>query len=821
MKIDLHCHSMHSKRPSLWIMQKIGCPESFTPPRELYRTMREKGMTAVTITDHNSIDGCLEIADLPNTFLSDEVTTYFPKDRCKLHVLVYDISEAQHKDIQTARENVYDLVGYLESRQIVHVLAHPLFAVNDRLTLDHLEQCVLLFKNWEINGDQNSDANAVLRQVVEHLTPELIERLADKHGIAPTFAEPWKKNLTAGSDDHSALHLAETYTEVPGAGTLSQFWRGIEQGRSVIHGGGATPRLMAHNIYGIAYQFYRSKLNLGKHANAATLLQFLDKCLQTNATREVTLLGRMHSFVGRQRRAFAADPQSDTIMSMLRAQAERYAASDPKISRVIGNDAAPSGKLEDHWFDFTNAVGNQMLLQLGTRILDRLSHAHVFDAFSSLGGAGALYAVLAPYFVSYSMHAKSKRFATKALGHLGGHDAESAAKQPLRLAHFTDTFYEVNGVARTLQQHARLSRKLGMDCTIVTCDPDKPADGDGVRHFRPIGSFALPEYSELNVACPPFLDMLDYCHQRAFTQIHTATPGPVGLAALAIARILKLPIAGTYHTALPQYALYLTDNDGFVEDFVWKAMIWYYNQLDAVYVPSQSTGDELVDRGITKDKIHVYPRGIDVERFHPSKRNGAMSKFFGDLPGQTLLYVGRVSKEKNLDLLANAFKALCAQMGNVRLLVIGDGPYRDEMRQTLEGFPCAFPGYLDGDDLTAAYASSDFFVFPSTTDTFGNVVLEAQASGIPVIVTDQGGPAENCVAGETGIVVEGGDERALLNAMAQFAADPVRAQRMGDAARRYAEARSFERAFEATWHMYEQIPVQSRPLDLQILASVA
>ena len=99
MKIDLHCHSMHSKRPSLWIMQKIGCPESFTPPRELYRTMREKGMTAVTITDHNSIDGCLEIADLPNTFLSDEVTTYFPKDRCKLHVLVHDVSEVQHSGV--------------------------------------------------------------------------------------------------------------------------------------------------------------------------------------------------------------------------------------------------------------------------------------------------------------------------------------------------------------------------------------------------------------------------------------------------------------------------------------------------------------------------------------------------------------------------------------------------------------------------------------------------------------------------------------------------------------------------------------------------
>ncbi len=820
MKIDLHCHSMHSMRPSLWIMQKIGCPESFTPPRELYKTMREKGMTAVTITDHNSIDGCLEIADLPNTFLSDEVTTYFPKDRCKLHVLVYDISESQHKDIQIARESVYDLVDYLESKQIVYVLAHPLFAVNDRLTLDHLEQCVLLFKNWEINGDQNVDANRVLRQIVDALTPELVEQLADKHGIAPRFHEPWKKNFTAGSDDHSALHLAETYTEVPGAATLSQFWRGVEQGRTVVHGGGAEPRLMAHNIYGIAYQFYRSKLNLGRHANAEALLQFLDKCLQTNATREVTLLGRMHSFVGRQRRAFSADPQNDTIMSMLRSEAERFAHADPNIARLIANGSAPSGKLEDRWFDFTNAVGNRMLLQLGGRILDRLSRAHVFDAFSSLGGADALYAVLAPYFVSYSMHAKSKQFAAKALAHLGNGTAEKD-KEPLRLAHFTDTYYEVNGVARTLQQHARLSQKLGMDCTVITCDAEKAADGEGVRHFRPIGTFAMPEYSEINVACPPFLEMLDYCHQRGITQIHTATPGPVGLAALAIARILKLPIAGTYHTALPQYALYLTDNDGFVEDFVWKSVIWYYNQLDAIYVPSQATGAELVERGISKDKIRVYPRGVDVDRFHPSKRNGCVSKYFGAVGGTTMLYVGRVSKEKNLELLANAFKMLCAQHDNVRLLVVGDGPYKDEMRHVLESYPCAFPGYLDGSALEEVYASSDVFVFPSTTDTFGNVVLEAQASGVPVIVTDEGGPAENCLDGETGFIVRGGSEEAMLKAMARVAADPVGTARMGVAARRYAEGRSFERAFEQTWHMYEDTPVHTLKIDLNVLASVA
>ena len=133
-KVDMHVHSKYSTRPSQWILQKIGCPESFTEPLELYNIAQDRGMDMVTITDHNTIAGCLEIAHLPGTFISEEITTYFPEDNCKLHVLAYDISEKQHDEVQKVRGNVYDLVPYLREQGIVHVLAHPLFAVNDRLT---------------------------------------------------------------------------------------------------------------------------------------------------------------------------------------------------------------------------------------------------------------------------------------------------------------------------------------------------------------------------------------------------------------------------------------------------------------------------------------------------------------------------------------------------------------------------------------------------------------------------------------------------------------------------------------------------------------
>jgi glycosyltransferase involved in cell wall biosynthesis len=190
-----------------------------------------------------------------------------------------------------------------------------------------------------------------------------------------------------------------------------------------------------------------------------------------------------------------------------------------------------------------------------------------------------------------------------------------------------------------------------------------------------------------------------------------------------------------------------------------------------------------------------------LKRFHPAKRNGFLEKRHHLTQGFKVLYVGRVSKEKNLPLLARTFKNLSQNRSDLKLIVVGEGPYYEEMQRELQGAPAVFTGYLTGDDLAAVYASCDLFLFPSTTDTFGNVVLEAQASGIPVIVSDVGGPRENVISGETGLVVPATEE-SLTRAVLELAADPLRLREMGRAARRYVESRAFSDAFLATWEMY-------------------
>lgn len=805
MKIDMHVHSKFSKRPSEWILKKLGCPESFTDPAHLYNIAKKRGMSLVTITDHNTIDGCLEIADLPDTFISEEVTTYFPDDGCKLHVLVYNIDEKIHQDIQKVRENVFDLTAYLRESRITHVLAHPLFSINQRLTIEHFEKCLLMFKNLELNGARIEEQNRCLQLILSILTPETMEQLAEKHGLTPSSTFPWVKNVTGGSDDHSSLTIARRYTEVEGAVGAEHFLRGVERGRAGVAGPGSTPQALAHNVYSVAYQFYQHKFDLKKYVSSDIIFKFLDRFLQVDQESHPGLLARLNFLWRGGKRRKTADLGNTSVLSVLRQETHRLIWDDPQLAEIFKNGNGSHDNLDEQWFRFVNKVSNKVLGHFTDHVMDSLAGAHFLNLFHALGSAGALYSVLAPYFVAFSIYSEDRRFAGSVLDRMV-HRKPNCAKRSgdINIAHFTDTFYEVNGVAGTLKRQLEAAGRTDKNYRVLTCDSENSRCDAGVQNFKPIGVYEISVYPEQKLFYPPFLEILNYCYDEAFTHIHSATPGPLGLAALAIARILRLPLIGTYHTALPQYAQYLTE-DASITELTWKYVLWYYDQMDLVCVPSKSTAAELADKGISPHKIRVFPRGVDTVRFHPDKRSGCLDEHGEVKNAVRLLYVGRISREKNLQLLVNVFRSLSQLRDDVALVVVGDGPYREEMQQALRGTRSVFMGYLGGETLASVYASCDLFVFPSTTDTFGNVVLEAQASGIPVIVTDFGGPQENIVPGETGLIVQGNSERSFLEGIQNLLSDLKRLKSMGLAARRYAENRSFDKAFDKAWALYGEV----------------
>jgi glycosyltransferase involved in cell wall biosynthesis len=428
--------------------------------------------------------------------------------------------------------------------------------------------------------------------------------------------------------------------------------------------------------------------------------------------------------------------------------------------------------------------------------------------FQSLGSAGAAYTVLAPYFVTFTVFSRDRHFSAAAKEHFGI-GRVTGNEKPVKIVHFTDTFHEINGVALTIQHQLELAGKTGKDLTVITCDSQTRPPMKGQMNFNPIGVYGFPEYPEQKMFLPPLLEILNYCYEQGFTQIHVATPGPLGLAGLAVSKIMKIPISGTYHTAIPQYAHILT-GDYAIEELVWKYTTWFYDQLDLILVPSASTEHELTDKGIDPGKICLFPRGVDATRFHPSKRNvNFLKDQFNAGDGPKILYVGRISKEKDLNVLAQAFRRLTQTHADVELILVGDGPYLNELKELLAGTPSIFTGYREGEELAAIYASCDLFAFPSATDTFGNVVLEAQASGLPVIVTDSGGPQENMIPHKTGLIVQVGDSEALLQTFKFLLGDHSRLKEMGRAARLSMENRSYERSFDETWELYQKISGRS------------
>jgi glycosyltransferase involved in cell wall biosynthesis len=792
-KADLHVHSKFSSRPSQWVLKKLGCPESFTEPAFIYERARASGMDFVTITDHNVINGALEIAHLPGTFLSEEVTAHFPEDKCKVHVLVYDITETQHVEIQRLRENIYDLTAYLRREELLHVLAHPLFAVNDKLRVDHFEKCLILFNLFEANGCRDDMQNRVLENILDELDRAAMGRLADRHGIEPAGPTPWLKGMTGGSDDHSGLNIASMHTRARGE-RPADFLASVRQGQARPAGRPATGHALARNLYSIAYQFYRSRSAMGQAASKMVCVRFVERMLGEAAQRDEGLFSRLHSAIGRRKSsAYLRLADTEGIKSLLLKEATRIIEADPAFSSLArGGDCADRDR---EWFRFVGRASDELFSSFLDRLLTSAVGANIFDIFNTIGTAGSLYALLVPYFVSFGLFARERSFSRECARAFGQEHQE-----PWRMAHFTDTFEDVNGVSWTIRQQLEQARERGKGMTVVTCGQGQ--DGPGLKTFEPIGTFTMPEYPELSVSYPPFLAMLEYSLELDPALILAATPGPVGLAALGISRILQIPIHGTYHTAFPQYVGSLTGDQG-LEDLTRKYMAWFYGQMDVVYAPSQAIARELESLGVSPDAIRVYPRGVDTKRFDPAKRNGFYRRWSGP-ETLNMLYVGRISKEKDLDVLAQAYRRMAEEDGmrGVRLVLVGDGPYREEMERELTGLPAVFTGTLHGEDLAQAYASADLFVFPSTTDTFGNVVLEAQASGLPVIVSDQGGPAENIDPGNTGLIVPGRDAPALARAMSEMCGDRGRLRSMSAMARRFAEERSFASAFLATWEMY-------------------
>jgi glycosyltransferase involved in cell wall biosynthesis len=346
---------------------------------------------------------------------------------------------------------------------------------------------------------------------------------------------------------------------------------------------------------------------------------------------------------------------------------------------------------------------------------------------------------------------------------------------------------------------ARQARQQGRQLTLHTCSP-RSADGNDANHhrFQPLFSTPMPLYPELSLSIPPVAEVLEFADRQQYDAIHVSTPGPMGLCGVLVAKMLRVPLLGTHHTDFPAYVQKLT-GDHRMAGGASAYLRWLYGNMRTVFSRSSAYHRPLHDLGVCNDRLATTLPGIDTDTFHPRHRDAGLFDRLGIRQPRRLLYVGRISAEKNLPLLAEAFLRLCRTRRDTALIVAGDGPYLPTLRGRLKEVPAYFLGYQSDAQLGPLYASCDLFVFPSRTDTLGQVVLEAQASGLPALVSDEGGPREMIDDGVTGLVLAGDDPALWSQAIDDLLADEPRRQRMGRVAPQRIERYSLEQTFDAWW----------------------
>ncbi|PZD94615.1 glycosyltransferase family 1 protein [Paenibacillus sambharensis] len=312
----------------------------------------------------------------------------------------------------------------------------------------------------------------------------------------------------------------------------------------------------------------------------------------------------------------------------------------------------------------------------------------------------------------------------------------------MRLALFTDTFEpDVNGVARTLGRWTEYLRRQGVQVKVFAPDPVGRSETSPSHQVERFISLPFFLYPECRLALPNPIHLRKTLASFKPTLIHVATPFNMGLCGIHYAKKHDIPLIASYHTHFDRYLPFY--NLQWMVKMLWRYMNWFHQDCRKIFVPSRSTLTDLLDKGWPADKLEIWSRGMDARSFHPNVNRKAWLEGHGiNADRYLVMYAGRLAPEKNVGIALDAFAAFQARTNaDAQMVVAGDGPAAEALKERCEQeqLPVKFLGFLKGPELQQWYASADTFLFPSPTETFGNVVLEAMACGAPVVVADAGG----------------------------------------------------------------------------------
>lgn len=371
-------------------------------------------------------------------------------------------------------------------------------------------------------------------------------------------------------------------------------------------------------------------------------------------------------------------------------------------------------------------------------------------------------------------------------------DIENLLKEAgdyLKVAFFTDTFLpQLNGVSITMQKLFEYLDQRS-DCDYLVFAPGPGIDKNN-KVYR-CTSFKFFLYPECRISAPNYSFISKTLDDFKPDMIHISTQFSMGLCGLFYAGKHKIPVTSVYHTNFNDYLKYYRLKS--ISGMVWKYFAWFHNHCDINYCPSNDTREQLLSRGFKN--LELWIRGVDTDLFSPEYK-GVSPWIYHEKDKIVFLYVGRVAAEKNIGVLMTAIDLINRDHYNkVHFIIVGDGPMMEKVKRWEPGnVTCT--GYLTGTSLARAYADADVFIFPSTSETFGNVVLEAMSSGLPVVGAFAAGVRDNLIDGFNGISCKPDDPVDLAEGAVKLLKDRNLMKTLGEQARAYALDKSLRKGFQ-------------------------
>jgi len=803
-RADLHCHSIASTEADEAALIAIGCPESFSAPPDVYLQAKSRGMDFATITDHDSVDGVAQILHHTDVLSGEEVTCYFPEDGCKMHVLVWGLSREDHVALQAVASDIYEVARYVEEQQLAHSVAHPVYRQNDVLERWHLERLILLFKGFEcLNGAHSPAHRDAFEPVIDALTPQAIDLLARRHKLPVRWSEPWKKSRTGGSDDHALLNVGRTWTEFPAeCTTIADLLECIRTARCQPGGEAGSSIKLAHNFLGVAARYAAQRMGnndmLQMLVGSNRAMRKRDMIAMAAKTK-LRRIGRRvrrgitRGFRGASQPHGGAEMLGELMENSLTSRLGQHGA----ICDALRCGRAPLAE-HDALFALMAALNRDVtagIVAAVTEGIQRGDLAPVFDAISAIFGQQLL---MFPYYFALFHQNRERAHFPRITGY--GADRNPAS---LRVGIFTDTFDGSGDLQRFTRSIATAGDRRGLSVRVHTCDAQPASAEPWRKNFTPLASAPL---GSQRLTLPPIAEVLEWVDRQQFDVIHAETFGPMGLLALVAARMLRVPFVAAFQVDVPGIIRVAT-GDYRLGLSITAAAGWFYQQADAVLTRSRASQSLLQSLGVSAQKMSMLPAEFDASLFEAPLRDPQHWQRRGVHEPHTLLYRGEVTVESNLRLVADAFERLCTLRRDVALIVMGDGPYLSTMQTRLKKLPAYFnPGRSEAADSAAEraadYAASDLLLFPSAIECAAQTVIEAQACGLPVLVSDQGASREMMDDAVSGMVLSASQPREWTDAIDALLNDELRRQRMARTAPQRMTRFARSRVFDMLWDQY-------------------